>query len=415
MKTKMFGLHEPICIKLLEQAIELKDYIVVRMILNQQENINTYKHFNMLRKAVLNHDHNLVNIFIDKNFNINIADSVGYTLLRYAVEVDDVNIAKILLDAGSIINKNDYRLLHSAITHENKKMIELLCLHGININVKDDKGYTALYYTICNNNYDMVCFLLEKNADISIVNKYSMLHFLSTSNKYHNVMAVLLDKGIDVNIINHVKAPIHVAVERNNIYGTMLLINRNADVNIKELHGGRTSLHLAIKERNYEAAFVLINNGANVDSFDDVGNTPIFIAASLQDVRFMKLLLDNGADINVRNVFGETPVNMVITGGSKEVTQYTVSYLISLKVDNIVLNDFCAYKQNMNLIHRINYGSPRLFMEYIGDIYEWHLPYSVLTDDKPINYSKIQSKVSHNESRFLPYKKRYNYNNTLIQ
>ncbi|AUD40138.1 ankyrin repeat family protein [Flamingopox virus FGPVKD09] len=411
MKTTIVDLHEPICIKLLEQAIEFKDYVIVRMILNQQGNINTYKHFNILRNAVLNHDHNLVNIFIDKRFNINIVDYVGYTLLRYAVEIDDINIAKILLDAGSIIDENDYRLLHSAIIHENKKMVELLCLHGFNINVEDDRGHTILYYTICNNNYDMVCFLLEKNADISIINKYSMLHFLATSNKYHKVMSVILDKGVDVNIINHVKAPIHIAVEHNNIYGSVLLINRNADVNIKELYGGRTSLHLAVKESNYEAAFVLINNRANVNSLDNVGNTPIFNAASLQDIRFMKLLLDNGADINIRNVFGETPVNIVIASGSKEVIQYTVSYLISLNVDNIPLNDFCVYKQNMNLIHRINYGLPRFYTEYIG--YEYHLPYSVLNDDKPINYSKLQSTIFRNESKFLPYKKRYN--NTSIQ
>lgn len=45
---------------------------------------------------------------------------------------------------------------------------------GVDVNTKDDNGFTALHYAVYHNKIDIVRFLLEKDADVNIVAKQRM-------------------------------------------------------------------------------------------------------------------------------------------------------------------------------------------------------------------------------------------------
>lgn len=67
----------------------------------------------------------------------------------------------------------------------------------------------------------------------------------------------------------------------------------------------------AVKDGNIDCVNFLLANSANpakiLNTYDDFYNTPLMIAAFLQDYNLTKFLLENGADISVRDKKGINP------------------------------------------------------------------------------------------------------------
>ncbi|KAK0617642.1 ankyrin repeat-containing domain protein [Immersiella caudata] len=148
-------------------------------------------------------------------------------------------------------------------------------------------------------------------------------------------------------------SPLDIAVKREDITATRLLIRAGAKVNMKngdggmvplsslgadnEVHcklakillnagaspnipddDGRAALLHAIQKMNGDAgsygAFVklLIQHGADVNSVDNFGNTALFLTGKAVGVARARILIDNGIDVNHRDGQGETPLTNAI-------------------------------------------------------------------------------------------------------
>ncbi|ARF02658.1 SWPV1-043 [Shearwaterpox virus] len=310
----------------LYKAVKYKTYDILDVLLKKQRYKNTINDFLILKYTILQDDYISLIKFIDKGFDINIIDSFGYTLLRYAVENNCIRVSKLLLENGFRISTNDYILLFTAIHNRNIEIIDLLIIHGINVDAVDLKGYNALYYAVRSNDNAIVSFLLIKGASIETVNKYSLLHYLVTSRNTMNTLTTLLEYGADTDLIDNFKAPIHTAVEYNNNEAVLKFINKNVDINVADSLIGLTPLHYAIKQHNYEVSVILIKNGADVNKKDNNENTPLFSAVKINDIKFTKLLLDNGAILNVSNILGETPVEVAINNNCFNIVEFIMEY-----------------------------------------------------------------------------------------
>ena len=71
---------------------------------------------------------------------------------------------------------------------------------------------------------------------------------------------------------------------------------------------GNTPISLAAREGFVDCAKALLEGGARINVHGAYGNTPLHDAAGKDRVEMVKFLLDNGADVNARNSFGETPL-----------------------------------------------------------------------------------------------------------
>ena len=93
------------------------------------------------------------------------------------------------------------------------------------------------------------------------------------------------------------------------------LIQLGANVNC-HAHDRQTPLHYCCFHRNYEAAKILIENGAEIESIDEVGRTPLYIAigdygGQKDTLKIIHLLLEKGADLDKPNNFGKTPRDII--------------------------------------------------------------------------------------------------------
>ena len=114
-----------------------------------------------------------IEYFYNSDGKLNIQRSGGDNLLFNAIEYNHIEIILDVLDAGVDINSknNDgYTPLHEAVVMESVEIIKLLLEKGAKINSKDNNRSTPLYYAVAAKSVEIVKLLLEKGADINSKN-----------------------------------------------------------------------------------------------------------------------------------------------------------------------------------------------------------------------------------------------------
>lgn len=205
-------------------------------------------------------------------------------------------------------------------------------------------GDTAVGYALSRGNWDAVKLLLEHGGDkngarISIalqgrtglVKPYlgsyksqdakhppageQFLFYAIGNNKTATVKA-LLDIGVDPNAKKALQAeerefsaiPLHFALRQNNLELIEALLEAGADPNLPVYPGGKDYLLLLHAAELNKAAMLrlLLEHGANPNLTDQLGWTPLMVAAYYGNTSIVNILLQQGADLNLKNQGGAT-------------------------------------------------------------------------------------------------------------
>jgi len=132
--------------------------------------------------------------------------------LKRAVEKEEmVEFDRIMnLDPNIDINEIDchgFGQIHHA-SRTSVKMAKFVLSRGANINLRDNRGYSALFYAIKDGNLDIVQFLLTKGIDVN--DPKSAL--LAAGRNKINILRILLNHGLNVNIHDdRGNTPLHAA------------------------------------------------------------------------------------------------------------------------------------------------------------------------------------------------------------
>ena len=221
--------------------------------------------------------------------------------------LDDMNSFKIDINFK---NENGYTLLMMACRTNNYKIVEYLLDKGADPNIKTKfSGWFALMYAAECSDTDIINLLLEKGADINLKNDKgwnALCHSIFTSKKANAIF--LIKKGSDVNIRTDKEwTPLMLSVRNNkdpDILRFLLSIKENAvDINATE-NKGKTALMFAAGESHHDSSLenvkILLEHGADINIVDNGRNTALCHAVRLSDntssLETVKLLLDHGAD-----------------------------------------------------------------------------------------------------------------------
>lgn len=88
---------------------------------------------------------------------------------------------------------------------------------------------------------------------------------------------------------------------------------------------GRTALMHAVYKKNNKIAALLINAGANVNTQDDIKNSPFLYAGAEGNLELVKLALNHGANFNIFNRYGGTALIPAAEKGHLEVVKLLVN------------------------------------------------------------------------------------------
>lgn len=118
-------------------------------------------------------------------------------------------------------------------------------------------------------------------------------------------------------------ATLAAATIKNDTAAAKALIDAGADVNGKD-NLGRTPLHMAAFHGHLKLSGLLLDHGAEIDAKDHVGMTPLHAAVLSGGRQEVQLLLDRKADIKAKSAAGQTPLHLAAATGQPKLSKYLV-------------------------------------------------------------------------------------------
>jgi uncharacterized protein len=307
-----------------------------------------------LADAVMKGNKAAVRSLLQKKVDINAAQTDGTTALHWAVRLDDLETAELLIRAGANVSaatRAGATPLQLAAINGNAAIIERLIKAGADPNVPLTKyGDTPLMMAARTGRPEAIRVLLDNAAQINAAETWGGTTALmwAVSESHPEAVKILIDRGANVNVRSKIVpsegrrggstsnssvtslprdpepgekpkkdyyggfTPLHFAVRQGDMESTRLLVAAGADVNAITADG-KVSLELAIYNGHYEIASFLIDSKAQVNHADAEGFTPLFWAVdrrnmetnpgmpwmvTLDPLPLIKKLLASGADPN---------------------------------------------------------------------------------------------------------------------
>jgi ankyrin repeat protein/L-ascorbate metabolism protein UlaG (beta-lactamase superfamily) len=236
-----------------------------------------------------------------------------------AAAAGNVEIARILLDAGANIDAGDSdnsTALGVAAMRRQGEMVAFLIERGANVNHRDRKADCPLSFAVYGRDEAIIQQLLDASADLYFRNPNgeTLLH-IATARGVTSFVEHLLDNGADLNARSaNLGKPIDYAVMMGQPEVTQLFLDRGVDPNGAPA-GEPTPLIFTTWRNQVECARVLLENGADVDHVAHQNNTALLFAAESCSAEMVKLLIEHGAKVDHVNEQGETALVKAAGGG----------------------------------------------------------------------------------------------------
>ncbi|OLN93068.1 Ankyrin-3-like protein 5 [Colletotrichum chlorophyti] len=365
-------------------AVQGKNHKLVEQLLDRGVSPDTGPDQHVLVDSILCHDNESVRLLLLFGADPNSADKDGITPLFAAVEMNAIEIAKMLLKYGADPNLSagasqesplaisvmdvKFDFVHLLLTYSGdpnhimangntvliasmnkdtpKKLVDLMLDYGSDPNVKNREGKTALFEAIQCKRVDLLTALLDHGANPNLPGPK---HMLWPSTYDAPCLKVLLARGADKN-----KAPgnMELAVSINNIESVRVLLSAGVSPNIKK-DGIWTPLCTSIRDNRADILELLLENGADpnlnsaeypafkcvthfrthflprlVAAGNDLHNPKGIIetAVKVNNMEALMWLLDQGVSPNDKGEDGNTPLTTAIKENRMEMIDELVSH-----------------------------------------------------------------------------------------
>lgn len=273
-----------------------------------------------LPNAAMQGDIEAVRSLLKQKVDVNAAQGDGMTALHWAVYKDDLEMARMLIQAGADL-KAKTRVgaitpLLMAATHGNAAMIETLLKAGADPNLANELGTTPLMQASAAGSVEAVKILLDRGANVNAkdtARQQTAVMFAAALNRAP-VISLLASLGAELNTTSKI-----VAIDKNLVdedgnpvpapsrTGTTRQVPRG-EGQVRGT-GGMSALHYAAREGLIESVRALVEAGANINRLNPIDKTsPMVIAISNGHYDVAKYMLEHGADPNLENIDGLAPL-----------------------------------------------------------------------------------------------------------
>ncbi|NTX51038.1 ankyrin repeat domain-containing protein [Myxococcus sp. CA039A] len=272
----------------------------------------------------------------------NVSDDEGYPVLHTACAEGNLDVARLLLDAGADVKGLDSDSatplgFATAQTGDDAvELVKLLIARGSDVNHqwKDEARSTVLTDLLNQEtneepSAEVLKTLLRAGANPNITNgRGETPLMLSVDYKEQpELFELLLEHGAQVNAVDsNGRSVLMQAVRYGNVPVAERLISKGVDVNVRTTDSdGNTALTMALDldeifgDPSLVVLGALLRAGAKPNQPNARGWYALHYAASLEDVKFTTLLLEAGADPKAANAGGYYPIDTANGRGNTRV------------------------------------------------------------------------------------------------
>lgn len=270
----------------LDYAVKYGNEECARILIERGAEVNLSKCLNIAATAGYL---DILQLLLEKGAEINAKDSQGATPLRLSVTGNHEECVKLLLEEGANVQP-EINLLGAAKL-DNPAILRLLLAQGVDVDIKDSIGATALEMAVRNGPEGSVQSLVENGADPKPT-KY--LGYAIDSGRA-SVVRLFLEKGADPSAVtSNGRTMCQEAIFSKQEGILEMLLDNGADIEGRNSEG-QTALHRAAWFGDPRSATILLEKGASVSAQDNRGRRPLHIAGN--EKRLIRLLLKNGAQV----------------------------------------------------------------------------------------------------------------------
>ncbi len=208
-------------------AVANKHKPIVEYLLSKGANIsekNGEYGSSALHKACASGALDIAKVLVNAGADVNLKSDEGYTPLSNAVSNNKQITVKYLISNGANIGEKNGKLgvsvLHKACMNGNLEIAKILVDAGADVNFKSDEGFTPLYVAVQKNHISIVEYLLTKGVSIDEKNGKKLSTALSKacSDGLLNIVKMLVNAGANIHIKNALgKTPIMIASLYNHL------------------------------------------------------------------------------------------------------------------------------------------------------------------------------------------------------
>ena len=293
----------------LQKAVENKNFANAEFLLNCGADVNICDEFekNIVHKEILKgySNYKMIDFLVSHGANIDARDLDEKGVVDDIVEIIaiikgfkkphaffsneikydekyDILLKKVLTYRPNIERQrlDGTNILFDMVMYNDFETLKTIINYGINLNIKDKRGYTPLIYMV-----EEGLKISDKKEKDSFIER--LIYFL----KYR--------VNIDAQD-NDGRTVIHKAVIANDLVVLEKLLTKKADLSIRDIHG-RTALHHTQWHGNYKIARWLIAAGADMNLPDNSGFTLLNYAAIFGHTRLIVALIASGVLMYNRN------------------------------------------------------------------------------------------------------------------
>merc|ERR1712126_398688 len=241
-----------------------------------------------------------------------------------AAYAGNLDILKLLVDAGAALNikggqtgQKTTPLIASVISKSTPTVEYLLNTKRVNVNSKDETGWSALGIASRYGPSDIVRLLIRFGADVNKENTDGDTP-LTYAAVFGNIEAVeeLLKAGADINHQSKLgQTALFLAAQKDEKDLALLLIRKGANVNLLSSKGF-SAAYAAVENGDLEIVEALAKAGADLDVQGtpgiggSTGWTPLMNAAYFGKVEIVRFLKNQGVDVGKTDTNGDTALDL---------------------------------------------------------------------------------------------------------
>ncbi len=252
------------------------------------------------------------------------------------------DIAELLINNSINKEMNDHNInvFMKLVSKGNTDIVELLLKIGMEVDLIDSNGHTALVYGVYNAKKVMVELLIKYGASVEVtIETEATMLIIAASRGDTSIIKVLLDNGANKEAIDKDSMTALIcAAEHGHTEAVELLIQEGADIEAQDLEG-KDALIFSIRGSHVKVAKLLILHGANVNAIGFANKTVLMYAARIGQMTILELLLERGADVKAIDADGYTAIDHAIKNNHKSSAYRLLCEIVCEKRDLFETDD----------------------------------------------------------------------------